>query len=155
MKLDYLREWYEKGYFSIHEEFDDWHDAIRANIEPLVKDGSVEASYAESIFNMLSEFGFYICIAPEVCLPHAFNFGEVHKSEICFMKVNKPVVFDEEENHQSRLFFALCSNSAEVHLSNIQKLMELLDQEGIVEAMVACETEEDFRKLLYPEEEVQ
>ena len=30
--------------------------------------------------------------------------------------------------------------------------MELLDQEGIVEALVACETEEDFRKLLYGEE---
>ena len=106
MNLDYLRELYEKGYFSIHEEFADWHDAIRANIEPLVKDGSIEASYADSIYKMLEEYGFYICIAPEVCIPHAFNYGEVHKSEICFMKVNKPVVFDDEVNHQSRLFFA-------------------------------------------------
>ena len=152
MNLDYLRELYEKGYFSIHEEFADWHDAIRANIEPLVKDGSVEASYADSIYKMLEEYGFYICIAPEVCIPHAFNYGEVHKSEICFMKVNKPVVFDNEENHQSRLFFALAANSAEVHLSNIQRLMELLDQEGVVEAMCACQTDEDFRRLLYGEE---
>ncbi len=152
MNLDYLRELYEKGYFSIHEGFDNWEDALRASIEPLVKDGSIDAKYGDSIVNMVHEYGYYICIAPEICMPHAMDFESVHKTEICFMKVNKPVVFDDEENHQSRLFFALCADSGDAHLKNMQKLMELLDQEGLTEALVACETEEDFRKLLYPEE---
>lgn len=149
MNLDYLRELYENGYFSIEEEFDDWHDAIKAAIKPLVRSGAAEETYADKIFDSLKENGFYICICPEVCMPHAMNFGDVHRSEISFMKVNKPVVFDNEDFHQSRLFFTLCANSADDHLKNIQKLMALLDQEGAIEAMVACETEEDFKKLLY------
>ena len=112
MNTSYLKELYEMGHFSVHEKFDDWHDAVRACIAPLVADGSVKESYAQSIFNAVAEYGPYICIAPDICLPHAINTGDVEKSSICFMKCNTPVVFDQEENHQSRVFFALAANSS-------------------------------------------
>jgi len=149
MNVDFLKELYEKGYFSIHEKFDDWHDAIRACIEPLVKDGAVEKTYAESIFKSLEEYGFYICIAPDICLPHAMDSGDVNKTAICFMKCNTPVVFDREENHQSRVFFALAANQSEEHLKNMKKLMKMLDQDELIDALVSAETDADFRKLIY------
>ena len=67
------------------------------------------------------------------------------------MKCNTPVVFDEEENHQSRLFFALAANNSEEHFENMQKLMTMLEQDGIVEAMLEARTEEDFKRLIYGE----
>lgn len=151
MDTTFLKELYKKGYFSIHERFDDWHDAIRASIAPLVKDGAVRDTYAESIFDSVKEYGPYICIAPDICLPHAVNSGNVEKTAICFMKCNTPVVFDEEENHQSRLFFALAANDPGEHIDNMSKLMEMLDQEGLIEALLAAETEEDFIKLIFKE----
>lgn len=151
MDTTFLKELYEKGYFSIHERFDDWHDAIRASIAPLVKDGAVRDTYAESIFDSVKEYGPYICIAPDICLPHAVNSGNVEKTAICFMKCNTPVVFDEEENHQSRLFFALAANDPGEHIDNMSKLMEMLDQEGLIEALLAAETEEDYKKLIFKE----
>lgn len=149
MDTNFLKELYEKGYFSIHEKFDDWHDAIRACIAPLVKDGAVKESYADSIFRSLAEYGFYICIAPDICLPHAMDGGDVMKTAICFMKVNTPVVFDEEENHQSRVFFALAANNSEAHLENMKKLMKLLEQDDIIDALVDAQSDADFRKLIY------
>lgn len=149
MNTEFLKELYEKGYFSIHEKFDDWHEAVRACIRPLVDDGAVQESYAQSIFNAVDEYGPYICIAPDVCIPHAIDTGDVNKTAICYMKCNTPVVFDEEENHQSRVFFALAANNSEEHLNNMQKLMQMLEQEGIVEALIEAETEEDYKKLIY------
>lgn len=151
MDTTFLKELYEKGYFSIHDKFDDWHDAVRASIEPLIRDGAVRDTYAQSIFNAVKEYGPYICIAPDICLPHAINSGDVEKTAICFMKCNTPVVFDEEENHQSRLFFALAANNSEEHFENMQKLMTMLEQDGIVEAMLEARTEEDFKRLIYGE----
>lgn len=147
MDTTFLKELFERGYFSIHERFDDWHDAIRASIAPLVKDGAVRDTYAESIFDSVKEYGPYICIAPDICLPHAANSGNVEKTAICFMKCNTPVVFDEEENHQSRLFFALAANDPGEHIDNMSKLMEMLDQEGLIEALLEARTEEDFKNL--------
>ena len=149
MNTEFLKELYEKGYFSIHEKFEDWHDAIRACIAPLVKDGAVKETYADSIFRSLGEYGFYICIAPDICLPHAMDGGDVLKTSMCFMKCNTPVVFDEEENHQSRLFFALAANNSEEHLKNMKKLMKTLEQDELVEALIEAQTDEDFRKLIY------
>ena len=151
MDTTFLKELYEKGYFSIHDKFDDWHDAVRASIEPLIRDGAVRDTYAQSIFNAVKEYGPYICIAPDICLPHAINSGDVEKTAICFMKCNTPVVFDEEENHQSRLFFALAANNSEEDFENMQKLMTMLEQDGIVEAMLEARTEEDFKRLIYGE----
>ena len=151
MDTTFLKELYEKGYFPTHDKFHDRHDAVRASIEPLIRDGAGRETYAQSIFNAVKEYGPYICIAPDICLPHAINSGDVEKTAICFMKCNTPVVFDEEENHQSRLFFALAANNSEEHFENMQKLMTMLEQDGIVEAMLEARTEEDFKRLIYGE----
>ena len=65
------------------------------------------------------------------------------------MKCNTPVVFDEEENHQSRLFFALAANKTEEHFQHMKELMEMLDQDNLIDLLLEAETEEDFKKLLY------
>lgn len=149
MDTEFLKELYEKGYFSVHESFDNWRDAIKACLKPLVDDGAVKSSYAESIFKAVEEYGPYICIAPGICLPHALNTGDVLKTAVCFMKCNTPVVFDHEENHQSVLFFALASNNTEEHLGNMKKLMKMLEQEDLLEALMNAKTDSDFRALIY------
>lgn len=149
MDTEFLKELYEKGYFSIHEKFEDWHDAIRACIRPLVDNNVVLATYAQSIFDSIEEYGPYICIAPDICIPHASNSGNVAKTAICFMKCNTPVVFDSEENHQSRIFFALAANNSDEHLENMQKLVPMLEQDELIKALIRATSEEDFKKIIY------
>lgn len=72
----------------------------------MVKAGAVEESYAQSIFDGVKEY-VLICIAPDVCLPHAMNSGNVNENAICFMKCNTPVVFDEEETTSRGCFLPL------------------------------------------------
>lgn len=153
MNTEFLRELYEKGYFSIHNGFDHWHDAIHACIRPLVADRAVKESYGDSIIAAVDELGPYICISPDLCIPHALDTGEVLKTSICFMKSNRPVVFDEQENHQPTVFFALASNDTEAHLKQMKKLMRMLEQDELVEAIVAARTKEDFERLIYNNEQ--
>lgn len=149
MDTDFLKELYEKGYFSIHDGFADWRDAVHASIQPLVEDGAVKESYGDSILAAVEELGPYICISPELCIPHALDTGEVLKTSISFMKSNTPVVFDEEENHQPVVFFALASNDTDAHLKQMKKLMRMLEQDELIEAMVAAQTTKDFELLIY------
>lgn len=151
MNTEFMQNLYNQGYFSIEEGFDSWEDALHACVEPLVRNGAVDPGYGDSIVNAVHEFGPYICIAPGICMPHALNTGEVRKTAISFMKSNRPVEFDEDEDNHSLLFFTLASNDSETHLKNMKELMKTLEQDDLMEAMMECRTDGDFRRLLFGE----
>jgi len=69
----------------------------------------------------------------------------VAKTAICFMKCNTAVVFDSEENHQSRIFFALAANNSDEHLENMQKLVPMLEQDELINALIRATIEEGGR----------
>ena len=150
MDLAMIREMYEEGNFSIEESFDNWEEAVSASVRPFIKNGIVMPEYAERVVDMVHEYGPYICIAPHIAIPHAMAPELVLSEEahICFMKVNTPVVFGEGETEHSELFFALAAPSGQAHLEGLQYLVELLEQDGVTEALLAAKTDEDFRQLL-------
>ena len=103
-----LKELIDKGYYSIHDGFDNWEDAVRASVQPLIDAGAVKPAYADSIVNSVKKFGPYIVIAPDIAIPHAEDKPNVNETTICFMKSNTPVVFDPEDHEKdARLFFVL------------------------------------------------
>ena len=124
--------------------------AISACIQPLIDDNAVLETYAQSIIDSVEEYGPYNPHRPlrSVSL-HASNSGSVIKTAICFMKCNTPVIFDNEENHQSRIFFARAANNSDEHLENMQKLVPMLEQEELIDALIEATSEEEFKKIIY------
>lgn len=140
-----LKELIAKGYYSIHDGFDNWEDAVRASVQPLIDAGAVKPAYADSIVRSVKEFGPYIAIAPDIAIPHAEDKANVNETTICFMKSNTPVVLDPEDHDKdSRLFFVLASNDEEKHLENLGKLVEMFEEEAFMKALGEATTLEEI-----------
>lgn len=142
-----FQEMIAKKYYSFHEGFDDWRDAVRAACVPLRADGTIEPSYEEEIIAKVEELGPYIVIAPNICIPHAQEGVGVNGTAMCFMKTAKPVHFSDSPDHDAQLFFVLASVDNEVHLQNLVALSETLSDEATVEALLKATSVEDLAKL--------
>lgn len=143
-----LTELIEKKRYSFHEEFDSWEEAVKAACEPLVSEGAILEEYVDSIINSVKEFGPYIVIAPNICIPHAQEGKGVNETAICFMKTNEPVHFSEDSEQDARLFFVLASTDNDKHMENLAALVELISDEGVVEKMLAAQSIEDIKDLV-------
>lgn len=142
-----LRRLLEQGYYSIHEGFESWEEALRASVGPLIEAGAVQAQYAESIVASVKRFGPYIVIAPNVAIPHAEDQEHVNETAVSFMKSNRPVSFTDAPDEGVQLFFALCSNDEAKHLQNLRQLMELLMDERLMERLAKAGDAEQFAAI--------
>ena len=112
-------------FYSFHRGFDRWQDAISASVEPLVQGGAVTPQYAQSIIRCIQEYGPYVIIAPNICIPHAEDRQNVNQTEIAFMKTQVPVAFSDDPDQSAQLFFVLASNDEDKHLRNLKALMKM------------------------------
>ena len=101
------------------------------------------------IIRHVGEYGLYIFLAPHICMPHCKEFQYVKEAGMCIMKCNQPVYPDPNDPElYAELFFPIAAKSEGAHLDSIQDLMEILDDEETVEALLAAKTKEDFERLV-------
>lgn len=149
MKLDFLRKLYQENLICIQDAFDSWQDAVKASIVPMVNKGWVTEAYGDEIIRHVGEYGLYIFLCPHVCMPHCKAFSEVRRSGICLMKVNQPVRPDPEDDSMfAELFFAIAGTDANQHLECIQELMELLDDEETMDALLRVTSMSELEALV-------
>mgnify|MGYP001112529141 CR=1 FL=1 len=152
MKLDFLKKLYEEDLISVQDGFDTWQEAVKASIMPMVKKEMVTTAYGDEIIRHVDEYGLYIFLAPHICMPHCKAFSEVKKSGACLMKVNQPVYPDPDDSSMyAELFFAIAGTDSNQHLDCIQDLMEIMDDEETVEALLKVHTMEEVKRLIYDE----
>lgn len=137
----------EKGVYSFQNSFDNWEDAIKAACKPLEEKGFIEKEYAQYIIDNVHEFGPYIVIAPEICIPHAQEGKGVNDTVIGFMNTQEPVDFGEGSEYKPRLFFVLASTDNNKHLENLSELVTLVDDEVIVEKLLNAKSVEDLLNI--------
>lgn len=144
-----LKEIVEKGYYSFHNEFASWQDAIQASYEPLLKNNVVEEQYVQAVIECVNKYGPYIVIVPGIAMPHSTEGAAgCNGTAISFMKVEKEVDFDPEDpDKKAILFFSLASLDHDQHIQNIQSLMDTLMNEEIVEALNNAKSKEDLEAI--------
>lgn len=144
-----LKELVEQNHYLFVEKIDTWQEAIRMSCKTLEQDNSVDSSYAEEIIACVTKYGPYIVLMPNVAMPHSTeNANGVNKTAIAFMKVEEPVLFEDNgSNTSAQLFFTIASCDSEKHLQNMQKLCELLTNESLIEGLVQAKTPEELITL--------
>lgn len=143
-----LKEIIEKKRYSFHKGFEKWEDAVEAACKPLIEEGVIEEEYVSSIVSSIKNFGPYIVIAPNICIPHAQEGKGVNETAICFMRTEEPVHFSDDPEHDARLFFVLASTDNERHMQNLVNMVGLIEDEGVVEKMINSISVEDLKALV-------
>ena len=131
------------------KEITNWREAIAESCRVLIDKKIIDQTYVEEIIHCVEKYGPYIVIAPNIAMPHSQEGAKgVHKTEIAFMKLKKPVSFEEGNPElDAQLFFTLAACNNEQHLQNMSRLSEMLMNEELVEELADVETEEDLLKL--------
>lgn len=144
-----LTQFIENDLVSYHQSFNDWQSAVRVSCHRLLQHGYIDETYVSDIIECIKKHGPYIVIVPGIAMPHATEGGAgVHKTGIAFMKVEEPVVFmDGTQRKEAQLFFTLAAKDHEKHLENITRLMELLLNDEIVEAIKATTSIEMLKSV--------
>ncbi|MDR3594990.1 PTS sugar transporter subunit IIA [Clostridium sp.] len=144
-----LKELIDKNRISFHEGFENWEDAIQASCKPLINDGAIEEAYVDAIISNVKKYGPYIVIAPNICIPHAQEgVVGVNETAMCFMRTKNPVHFSDDPEQDARLFFVLASTNNEVHLQNLSNMVGLVEDEAVVDKLLAAECKEDLEAIV-------
>ena len=82
-------------------------------------------------------------------MPHSSQGAEgVNQSAVSFMKVEKPVSFEEGNSEKdAQLFFSLSALDSNQHMQNIMNLSELLMNEEVVNALKEAKNNDDLIKI--------
>lgn len=144
-----LKDIVDANHYLFVDSFDSWKDSIYGAAKPMLEDGTLEKVYLDNIIKNVDTYGPYFVIIPDVAMPHSTLGGEgVHDTAIGFCKVEKPVVFDQnDESKNARLFFTLAAVDSEKHLQNMSALSEMLLKDGIVDDLLKAHTKEDLLEI--------
>lgn len=144
-----IGELIEKNRVIYQDGFADWQEAVKVACQPLIDDGSINPGYVDAIIACVLEYGPYIVIAPNICIPHAMAGGTgVNRSAVSLM-VTKQVVSFEEGNPEkdARLFFVLAAKDADEHMANLVRLVDMLSDEEYVEKLLQTKSVEELKLL--------
>lgn len=144
-----LKKFVENNHFIFIDEVATWQEAVKLGCKPLEDDGTVEENYADDIIECIEKHGPYIVIMPNVAMPHSQEGANgVHKTAISFMKLEKPISFEEgDPDKDASLFFTLASCNHNEHLANMSALTEMLLNEELINELLNANTREDLLKL--------
>ncbi|WZL82432.1 PTS sugar transporter subunit IIA [Vallitaleaceae bacterium 9-2] len=132
------------------EQPESWEDAIKVSCQKLEEKGIVTKEYAQDIILSLEEHGPYIVLIPNVAMPHAPTTSKGIKGTGVSLTVFKDCVvfYDKEEEKKAKLFFTIVADNAEKHLENITGLMDVLQNDELLQALLETKSLDDYNQLI-------
>lgn len=135
---------------NIVDNVKDWEDAIRTAAQPLIADMSITNNYIEAMINNVKKFGTYVVVAPKVAMPHSRPEDGVNKNCLALLKINEGVFFGDETDEEEKVYFIFVLGAVdnESHIETLTQLMDIIDDEDKIEAMVKAESVDEIMELI-------
>ncbi|EQK42148.1 phosphoenolpyruvate-dependent sugar phosphotransferase system, EIIA 2 family protein [[Clostridium] bifermentans ATCC 638] len=127
------------------DNVNDYEEAIKITCDILQKRDSINDSYYEAILNKIDEFGSYFCIAPKIAMPHARPEDGALKTDLCLLKLNKPVDFLGKE---VSLFFTLSAVDSSSHLEIMQKVAKVCMDQNKLNTILNLNNEKEIMEVM-------
>ncbi|EKT63204.1 PTS sugar transporter subunit IIA [Providencia alcalifaciens] len=142
----------ENNSIQLHASADNWQDAIKIGTDMLIASGAILPDYHEAIISSVKELGPYICIAPNLALPHARPENGVLKTAFALVTLKEPIVFDGESEPVDVLI-TLAGSSSDEHMEGLMEVTQVLDDEesetGIdLDKIRRCTSAEDVYQVI-------
>lgn len=130
----------------IVEKVEDWKEAIRLAVAPLIEHGFVEERYVDGIFTNTSIYGPYYVLAPEIALPHARPDQGVIHQQIAILLLREPVKFTPD-GYEVRILITLAAEDSTSHLQTLVHLSEFLGDDASVGKLLSAGSPEEIYSL--------
>ncbi|MHA2715580.1 PTS sugar transporter subunit IIA [Vibrio owensii] len=105
-----------------------WREAIKIGTDMLIASGAIQASYHDAIISSVEELGPYICIAPNLALPHARPENGVIRTAFALVTLEEPIYF-EGEDEPVDVLITLAGSSSDEHMEGLMEVTQVLDDE--------------------------
>ncbi|WP_199451241.1 PTS sugar transporter subunit IIA [Vibrio harveyi] len=105
-----------------------WREAIKIGTDMLIASGAIQPSYHDAIISSVKELGPYICIAPNLALPHARPENGVIRTAFALVTLEEPIYF-EGEDEPVDVLITLAGSSSDEHMEGLMEVTQVLDDE--------------------------
>ncbi|MDK9769725.1 PTS sugar transporter subunit IIA [Vibrio sp. B181a] len=105
-----------------------WREAIKIGTDMLIASGAIQPSYHDAIISSVEELGPYICIAPNLALPHARPENGVIRTAFALVTLEEPIYF-EGEDERVDVLITLAGSSSDEHMEGLMEVTQVLDDE--------------------------
>ncbi|EOA3782298.1 PTS sugar transporter subunit IIA [Vibrio vulnificus] len=118
----------ENNSIKLQAQASNWRDAIKIGTDMLIASGAIEPCYHGAIISSVEELGPYICIAPNLALPHARPENGVNRTAFALVTLETPIYFDGEDEPVDVLI-TLAGSSSDEHMEGLMEVTQVLDDE--------------------------
>lgn len=119
---------FENNSIKLQAQASNWRDAIKIGTDMLIASGAIEPCYHDAIISSVEELGPYICIAPNLALPHARPENGVNRTAFALVTLETPIYFDGEDEPVDVLI-TLAGSSSDEHMEGLMEVTQVLDDE--------------------------
>ncbi|HDY8019112.1 TPA: PTS sugar transporter subunit IIA [Vibrio vulnificus] len=118
----------ENNSIKLQAQASNWRDAIKIGTDMLIASGAIEPCYHDAIISSVEELGPYICIAPNLALPHARPENGVNRTAFALVTLETPIYF-EGEDEPVDVLITLAGSSSDKHMEGLMEVTQVLDDE--------------------------
>lgn len=126
---------------------ENWQEAIRRAGELLLENGDIEEKYIDNMIDSVHELGPYIVLTKGFALAHAAPSEVVKRTGISLINLEKPVDFGSSNDPVSVVMCMACVDK-QSHIEHLQKLAVKLMEEGMIDKLGRCETDDELYKTI-------
>lgn len=130
----------KSDYIQLDLEAENFEDAIRKSLEPLVRDGAVTDLYVKEVINIYHTTGPYIVITKHIALPHAPSAEGAQKLALGFTRLKTAVVSGNKENDPVSFLFPLSAPDNHSHIELLSELADLLSDSAFIDLIQKAKT---------------
>lgn len=146
--LPVLKDLLTEATIQLVDHVSHWEEAIWLGAQPLLENGSIEASYVEAMIANVKTHGPYIVICPMIAIPHAENKVGVLKMGMSLLKLKEPVNVLDDPEKAVKILITLAATDNKTHLKALAQLSNLLSDSYSREELIACSTTQEILKML-------
>lgn len=129
------------------QQAQNWEEAIRLSGNLLVQCGSITSQYVENMIESVKTLGPYIVMMPHFALAHAAPCEAVLVSDISIITLKEGVNFNTDKD-PVRVIMTLACVDKQAHIERLQSIAMKLMEEGIIDQMCQCESDDELYHLL-------
>lgn len=131
---------------------DSWEDLVDIAGAPLVRGGSVEPGFLQSIKDTVVKYGSYMVIVDDVALFHGRPEAGVHEIAMSLALLSRPVYVQEKRVTAAFVFAAVDHDS---HLELLRELARALADDALLQLLRNGGSREDVMRRFEMAEEKQ